>query len=154
MKILKLVALFMALSMLLAFGVACNSDEGEGTTEGAQSGDNGNQSEAPAFIVELTVIVLDADGKEVTLIDKEDAQYNGLKPTNELTMFDIISDYCFDNDIECVLDEQTGRLQSIGEYTVANGGYRWVYELNGDDLKDYDLVIENGAEIVVKMQKV
>ena len=154
MKFLKIIALMMALTMFLALGVACNSGEGDETTkpegDGTTAGD-GATTEAP-FVTELTIIGLDENGDEVYVVEKEEAQYNGLKPTAELTMFDVISDYCSDNDIECVLDDATGRLLSVDVYTTAEGGYIWSYELNGKQITDdYNRVIENGAEIVVKI---
>lgn len=147
MKFTKLIALLSLLAILLTFGVACNSEgEGDETTTGAPAG-----STEPPFVVTLTIIVPDENGDATKLVNEEEAQYNGLKPTNELTMFDIVEDYCSDNDLACTLDSQTGRLESIGEYTIVNGGFQWKYELNGEDLKDYDLVIANGSEIVVTL---
>ena len=156
MKFLKLIALMMVLAMVLTFGVACNSGDGAETTGGSgdagtTAGGDGATTEAP-FVTELTIIGLDDKGEKVYLIEKEDAQYNGLKPTTELTMFDVISDYCADNDVECVLDSDTGRLISVDVYTTAEGGYVWSYELNGEKITDdYNRIIASGAEIVVTL---
>ena len=147
MKFLKLIALMMALTMLLAFGVACDSGEGAETT-----GNETTDTQAPPFITSIVVTAVDAEGKEVELIDEEKATYNGLKATDALTIFDIVSDYCADNDIECTLDETTGRFISIGGYTIAEGGFVWKYEVNGKALTDYDVVVANGAEIVVTLE--
>lgn len=156
MKFLKLIALLTALVLMLSFAVACDSgDEGGGdaeTTAGQGGGDEeGDGTTAASFITSIKVVALDEAGKEVTVIDEEEVLYNGLKAHSELTIFEIVSDYCSDNDIACVLDEDTGRLVSIDEYSVEEGGFIWTYEVDGKALSDYDAAIANGAEIVITM---
>ena len=146
MKFTKLIALLSLLAILLTFGVACNS-EGEGgeTTTGAPAG-----STEPPFVVTLTIIVPDENGDATKLVNEEEAQYNGLKPTNELTMFDIVEDYCADNDVEYTPNAD-GRVESIGGYSVAEGGFQWTYSVNGKKLTEYDVAIANGSTITVTM---
>lgn len=155
MKFLKLIALLTALMMMLSFAVACDSGEGGGdaeTTADQGGGDEeGDGTTAASFITSIKVVALDEEGEEVTVIDEEEALYNGLLAHDALTIFEIVSDYCSDNDIDCVLDDDTGRLVSIGEYSVEEGGVMWTYEVNGTALTDYDGFIANGAEIVIKM---
>ena len=151
MKYLKYLALFLALLMVLTFTVACNSGD---DTEGETSADGtGASTEAP-FVVTLSIIALDEEGEEVDVLEEEEAQYNGLKATNALTVFDIIEDYCMDNEIEYTAEtDDSGytRIISIAEYSIADGGYMWTIQLDGKKLTDYDKVIPSGAEIVVTM---
>lgn len=146
MKYLKYLALFLALAMFLTLGVACNSgDEGGETT----APPDGATTAAP-FIVELTITAIDENGEKVEILDEEEVQYNGLKPTTELTVFDIVEDYCADNDVEYTPNAD-GRVESIGGYSVAEGGFQWTYSVNGKKLTEYDVAIANGSTITVTM---
>ena len=146
MKYLKYLALFLALTMFLTLGVACG--EGNSNAPETTAGDGGTT--AAPFVVKLTITALDEDGEEVEIFEKEDAQYNGLKPTTELTIFDIVEDYCADNDVECTLNAD-GRLESVGGYSVAEGGFQWTYKVDGKKLQEYDVAIANGAKIEITM---
>lgn len=147
MKFLKVIALLMALTMMLAFTVACDSEGNGDESTSSESTD----TQAPPFVTSILVIALDAEGEEVTVIEEEEATYNGLKTTDSLTIFDIVTDYCFDNEIAYTLDEDTGRFVSIGDYSVAEGGAMWSYEVNEKALSDYDVAVANNSEIVIKM---
>ena len=149
MKFLKLIALCLSLLMLLSFAVACDKG-GSGDGEGSESGSGDVTTDAP-FLTSIKVTALDEEGEEVDLIDEEDVAYNGDVATDALTIFEIIADYCFLMDIECTLDEDTGRFVSIGGYSIAEGGVVWSYEVDGAPLTDYDATVANGAEIVVTM---
>ena len=149
MKFLKLIALMTALLMILTVAVSCDKGEG-GAPESSESGSSDASTAAP-FLTSIKVIALDEDGEEVTVIDEEDVEYNGMVATNALTIFEIVADYCFLTDVECELDEDTGRFVTIDGYSIAEGGVVWTYELNGEPLTDYDVFVPNGAEIVVTM---
>ncbi len=149
MKFLKLIALFLSLLMLFSFAVACDKGgDGDGTEDGSGSGDG---TTAPSFLTTIKVTALDEAGEEVDLIDEDNVAYNGDVAFDALTLFEIVADYCYFADIECTLDADTGRFVSIGGYSIAEGGVVWTYEVNGESLTDYDVVIENGSEIVVTM---
>lgn len=156
MKFLKLIALMLALFTLLTLAVSCNSgDQPEDTTKAAETTKNDGVTTAP-FITKITVIALDAEGKEVEVFSTDEAIYNGLKAdTSALTASEIVADYCADNDIECTLDSDNC-LEKVGDYTTADfeidgKGVMWTYYVNEVKLTDYDTAVANGAEIVVKM---
>ena len=146
MKFTKILALLLALTMLFAFTVACDSGDKDAETSAAET-----TTQAPPFISSILVIALDAEGEEVTVIEEEEATYNGLKASNALNIFDIVTDYCFDNDITYTLDQETGRFVEIGGYSVAEGGVMWTYSVNDKVLSDYDGIIANNSEIVITM---
>lgn len=152
MKFLKTLALIMALTMLLAFGVACDSgdDPEESTTEST----GGESSSTEPFVVSLKLTVPDENGDALVLIDENEVTYNGLKATNALTIADIVADYCEDNDLEYTLSDTTGRLESVSGHTVAEGGYQWKYKVNGTSLSEFDNAIANGSEIVITLETV
>ena len=149
MKFLKLIALLTALLMILAFAVSCDKGEG-GKDNGSESGSSDVTTAAP-FLTTIKVTALDENGENVTIIDEEDVEYNGTQAFDSLTIFEIVADYCFLSDIECTLDEDTGRFVSIDGHSIAEGGVMWTYKLNGEELSDYDVIVPNGAEIVVTM---
>lgn len=149
MKFMKLIALLTALLMVFAFAVSCDKGDG-GKDDGSESGSSDATTAAP-FLTTIKVTALDEDGEDVTVIDEEDVEYNGTQAVTALTIFEIVSDYCYFSEIECTLDEDTGRFVSIGGYSIAEGGLMWTYNVNGEDLTDYDVAVPNGAEIVVTM---
>lgn len=161
MKFSKFIALALAVCMMLVMAVSCNNSGNNTTsTSGEPAGTKDpseSTSEAAKFLSTILIVAkyTAEDGTKVDeiLVDEEDIVYNGIKPLDALTMFDLISVYCEDNEIPCTLDND-GHLESItGEsgtvYTVANGGYIWSYQIDGKDATDYDAVLTSGVVINV-----
>ena len=157
MKFTKIIALFMVLTMTLAFFVACDSSTPAETT--APPSGEGATTAAP-FNYKLTIIVLDEDGKEEKVVNKVSAKYNGEKATTALTLIDIIEDYGYftDEELACetTLAGDRATIVSIGGYSTDrdDGTYLWKYEVNGSEISNYrEFVVPADAEIEVKMTK-
>ena len=157
MKFTKIIALFMVLTMTLAFFVACDSSDPAETTAPVEA--EGATTAAP-FNYKLTVIVLDEDGKEDKVVNKESAKYNGEKATTALTIIDIIEDYGYftNEDMACEtsLSGDRATIVSIGGYSTNrdDGTYVWKFEVNGSEVNNYrEFVVPADAEIEIKMTK-
>lgn len=157
MKFTKIIALFMVLTMTLAFFVACDSSDPAETTAPVEA--EGATTAAP-FNYKLTVIVLDEDGKEDKVVNKESAKYNGEKATTALTIIDIIEDYGYftNEDMACEtsLSGDRATIVSIGGYSTNrdDGTYVWKFEVNGSEVSNYrEFVVPADAEIEIKMTK-
>ena len=150
MKFLKPIALSLVLCMILMVAVACGKPDGGAETTVA----SGDTTAAPeTFMTSIKVIALDENGDEVVVLEDEEAVYNGLKPITELTASDIVADYCADNEIAYTLSDVTGRLATVDGYPLKETGYIWSYIVNEETLSDYDTVVANGSEVIVKLIK-